>query len=84
MEVIEGELQNLQGKVIKIEGSKITLMPKHDDLKDLLDFQASELKKYFKQVKSLIYHYFQQFLHDSFFRETTSESLEEDMRETQD
>ena len=54
VEVIEGELQNLQGKVIKIEGSKITLMPKHDDLKDLLDFQASELKKYFKQVKSFI------------------------------
>ena len=84
VEVIEGELQNLQGKVIKIEGSKITLMPKHDDLKDLLDFQASELKKYFKQVKSLTYHYFQQFLHDAFFREITSESLEEDMRETQD
>merc|ERR1719429_484737 len=49
VEVTEGELQNLQGKVIKIEGSKITLMPKHEDLKDLLDFQASELKKYFKQ-----------------------------------
>ena len=49
VEVIEGELQNLQGKVIKIEGSKITIMPKHEDLKDLLDFQASELKKYFKQ-----------------------------------
>merc|ERR1719400_1550567 len=38
VEVIEGELQNLQGKVIKIECSKITLMPKHEDLKDLLDF----------------------------------------------
>ena len=50
VEVVEGELQNLQGKVIKIEGSKITIMPKHEDLKDLLDFQASELKKYFKMV----------------------------------
>lgn len=26
----------------------ITIMPKHEDLKDPLVFQASELKKYFK------------------------------------
>merc|ERR1719234_608806 len=49
VEVIEGELQNLQGKVIAIDGSKITIMPKHDDLKDPLEFQASEMKKYFRQ-----------------------------------
>ena len=49
VEVIEGELQNLQGKVIAIDGSKITIMPKHEDLKDPLEFQSNELKKYFKQ-----------------------------------
>merc|ERR1719391_1897841 len=48
--VIEGELQNLQGRVIAVDGSKITIQPKHEDLKDdPLDFQAHELKKYFKQ-----------------------------------
>merc|ERR1719273_883328 len=49
VEVIEGELQNLQGKVIAIDGAKITIMPKHDDLKDPLEFQSNELKKYFRQ-----------------------------------
>ncbi|XP_066144783.1 transcription elongation factor SPT5 isoform X1 [Euwallacea fornicatus] len=48
VEVSEGELINLQGKIISIEGSTITIMPKHEDLKDPLVFQASELKKYFK------------------------------------
>merc|ERR1719221_1811508 len=49
VEVIEGELINLQGKVIAIDGSKITIMPKHEDLKDPLEFQSNELKKYFRQ-----------------------------------
>jgi len=49
VEVTEGELQNLQGRVIAIDGSKITVMPKHEDLKDPLEFQANELKKYFRQ-----------------------------------
>ncbi len=50
--VIEGELQNLQGKVMAVDGSKITIQPKHEDLKDEpLHFQASDLKKYFKQVR---------------------------------
>ena len=49
--VVEGELQNLQGKVMAVDGSKITIQPKHEDLKDEpLHFQASDLKKYFKQV----------------------------------
>ena len=52
VEVVEGELQNLQGKVIAIDGPKITIMPKHDDLKDPLEFQSNELKKYFRQVIS--------------------------------
>ena len=34
-----------------MDGSKITIQPKHEDLKDdPLDFQANELKKYFRQV----------------------------------
>lgn len=31
--VAEGELQHLQGKVIRVDGNKITIMPKHEDLK---------------------------------------------------
>ena len=32
VEVIEGELIHLQGKVIAIDGNKVTMMPKHEDL----------------------------------------------------
>ncbi|KAI8781206.1 Transcription elongation factor SPT5 [Biomphalaria glabrata] len=46
--VAEGELQHLQGKVIKVDGNKITILPKHEDLKDPLEFPYNELKKYFK------------------------------------
>ena len=31
--VADGELVNLQGKVMSVEGDKITMMPSHDDLK---------------------------------------------------
>lgn len=48
VEVCDGELMNLQGKIMTIDGSVITVMPKHALLKDPLDFQASELRKYFK------------------------------------
>lgn len=33
VEVCEGELINLQGKILSVDGNKITLMPKHEDLK---------------------------------------------------
>jgi len=33
VEVAEGELINLQGKIISIDGNKITMLPKHEDLK---------------------------------------------------
>ncbi|KAL1502723.1 hypothetical protein ABEB36_007827 [Hypothenemus hampei] len=48
VEVYKGDLVNLQGKIISIDGSMITVMPKHEELKDPLNFPASELKKYFK------------------------------------
>ena len=48
VEVIEGELSNLTGKILTIEGNIITMMPNHEDLNQPLDFQAHELKKFFK------------------------------------
>ena len=49
MEVVEGELMNLLGKVTRVDGNRVSIMPKHEDLKDELEFIASELKKYFNQ-----------------------------------
>lgn len=48
VEVAEGELVHLQGKIISIDGNKITMLPRHEDLTEPLDFQAHELKKSFK------------------------------------
>ncbi|XP_075228601.1 transcription elongation factor subunit Spt5 [Lycorma delicatula] len=47
VEVCSGELMHLQGKILAIDGSMITVMPKHEDLTDPLVFQATELRKYF-------------------------------------
>lgn len=33
VEVCEGELINLQGKILSVDGNKITILPKHEDLK---------------------------------------------------
>lgn len=33
IEVSEGELLNLRGKVISVDGDKIVMMPDHEDLK---------------------------------------------------
>lgn len=33
VEVAEGDLANLKGTILSIDGNKITIMPKHDDLK---------------------------------------------------
>ncbi|XP_011641792.1 transcription elongation factor SPT5 [Pogonomyrmex barbatus] len=49
VEVCEGELINLQGKIVSIDGNMIMVMPKHEELKEALEFQASELRKYFTQ-----------------------------------
>lgn len=49
VEVCTGDLANLQARIIAIDGSMITVMPKHDALKDALVFKPNELRKYFKQ-----------------------------------
>lgn len=48
VEVACGDLENLQAKIIAIDGAMITVQPKHEDLKDPLIFKAGELRKYFK------------------------------------
>ena len=49
VEVTEGELINLQGTIMSVDGSKITMKPLHKELTDPLEFQANELRKYFNQ-----------------------------------
>ncbi|XP_063718499.1 transcription elongation factor SPT5-like [Symsagittifera roscoffensis] len=49
VQVIEGDLKNLEGKIVKIENGKATMMPKHEDLKDALEFSLGELCKCFKE-----------------------------------
>ncbi|KAL0271372.1 UNVERIFIED_CONTAM: hypothetical protein PYX00_008479 [Menopon gallinae] len=46
--VCEGELKHLQGKILSIDGNVVMMQPKHDDLKEPLVFQASELEKHFR------------------------------------
>lgn len=41
IEVCEGELIHLQGKIIRTDGNKITMMPKHEDLKVSLSSYTS-------------------------------------------
>ncbi|XP_063989412.1 transcription elongation factor SPT5-like [Diachasmimorpha longicaudata] len=48
VEVCEGELMNLQGKIVSIDGNMIMVLPKHEELNEPLEFQANELRKYFK------------------------------------
>lgn len=33
VEVMEGDLMNLQGKVMSVDGDTITIVPRHEDLK---------------------------------------------------
>lgn len=48
IEVVEGELINLTGKILSIDGPKILMMPKHEDLRDPIEFQVHEVRKFFK------------------------------------
>lgn len=48
VEVFDGDLNGLTGKILKIEGSQITMLPNHEDLNTPLTFKSHELRKYFK------------------------------------
>ncbi|XP_071486255.1 transcription elongation factor SPT5-like [Diadema antillarum] len=48
VEVVEGELIHLQGKVKSVDGNTIMVLPKHEDLKDILEFPSHELRKHFR------------------------------------
>ena len=48
VEVCEGELINLQGIIVGIDGDSIRILPKHEALKDEIPFKANELRKYFQ------------------------------------
>ncbi|CAK8694828.1 transcription elongation factor SPT5-like isoform X2 [Clavelina lepadiformis] len=45
--VSEGELANLLGKVISVDGNKVMMLPKHEDFTDPLEFLATDLQKHF-------------------------------------
>lgn len=47
VEVCEGELINLQGTIVGIDGDSIRILPKHEALKDEIPFKANELRKFF-------------------------------------
>lgn len=49
VEVCDGELLNLRGKIIAVDNDTITMMPQHDDLKEPIEFNSKELRKYFEQ-----------------------------------
>ena len=53
VEVIEGDLMNLQGKVISVESDTVTIMPKHEDLKVRSGIIGSIGNYYTKSLYSL-------------------------------
>ncbi|CAJ0572588.1 unnamed protein product, partial [Mesorhabditis spiculigera] len=48
IEVAEGELVNLRGKVITIDGDQVHFMPEHEDLDEPITLSAADLRKFFK------------------------------------
>ncbi|KAL6739230.1 hypothetical protein Aduo_012706 [Ancylostoma duodenale] len=48
VEVTEGELVNLRGKVVSVDGPKVVMMPDHEELKEPLTLNVTELRKYFR------------------------------------
>ncbi|VDL69227.1 unnamed protein product [Nippostrongylus brasiliensis] len=48
VEVTEGELVNLRGKVVSVDGPKVVMLPDHEDLKEPLTLNMYELRKYFR------------------------------------
>lgn len=48
VEVVEGDLLNLRGKVHSIEKDGIVILPDHAELTKPVKFNANELRKFFK------------------------------------
>uniref|UniRef100_A0A915EW08 Transcription elongation factor SPT5 n=1 Tax=Ditylenchus dipsaci TaxID=166011 RepID=A0A915EW08_9BILA len=48
VEVTDGELVNLKGKVSSIDGDRVIILPDHKDLTEPLTLHAHELRKFFK------------------------------------
>ncbi|OQV23554.1 Transcription elongation factor SPT5 [Hypsibius exemplaris] len=48
VEVCEGELIHLKGKVIRVAGNKVVIQPEHEELKEPIEFPVRELKKFFR------------------------------------
>ena len=49
VEVIEGELKHLKGKVTRIDGNSVSLIADHKDLKEELEFLIREVRKIFRE-----------------------------------
>uniref|UniRef100_A0A915A8U5 Transcription elongation factor SPT5 n=5 Tax=Parascaris univalens TaxID=6257 RepID=A0A915A8U5_PARUN len=48
VEVADGELVNLRGRVQSVDGEKVVVLPDHEDLKEALTLNAYELRKFFR------------------------------------
>ncbi|KAI6654895.1 hypothetical protein LOD99_2774 [Oopsacas minuta] len=48
VEVCEGELKNLLGKVTSVDGSNVNIISKHEELQTVMEFPIRELRKYFQ------------------------------------
>jgi transcription elongation factor SPT5 len=46
--VVEGDLRHLMGVVESVDEEMVTIMPKHQDLHELLSFPSHQLQKFFK------------------------------------
>ena len=60
VEVCEGELKNLTGKIVSTDGAIIKVIPNSKDFKQIVEFKVSELRKYFTvgaQVKVIAGRY---------------------------
>eukprot|EP01113_Clastostelium_recurvatum_P020602 TRINITY_DN2437_c0_g1_i1.p1 TRINITY_DN2437_c0_g1~~TRINITY_DN2437_c0_g1_i1.p1 ORF type:complete len:1057 (-),score=369.20 TRINITY_DN2437_c0_g1_i1:131-3301(-) len=48
VKVIEGDLKHLMGVVESVDDDAITIMPRHEQLTELLQFPSAQLQRYFK------------------------------------
>ena len=62
--VADGQLMNLYGRVLAIDGDQVTIMPKHEDLKVRFD----------KQKKHIFYFFLHMVVMQELFSHVTEES----------